>query len=229
MSFFSFARLASLAVLTTSVCLPQLSSAASAKRDGAVSSAELKFREEIGMASYQSVGYADVNGARINFSQFQAMLHKAAGYTVEKRDNAPASAVLKLEAIRVAAPVPKLKAKNSKANHDTLTYEVTVRGELGMETQSLSLPAGTQPRIVDMGSGLLEVAPARSVGEPSAFSFYLNKSAAPVLMHSAKVVASAEKPVQVLYLVCGSAVTYYSPRPAQLPRCNSSTVASRQP
>jgi hypothetical protein len=220
MRFSSFAKLAALAMLTTSVCTPQFAGANPAK----LSSAERKFREEIGLASYQSVAYADVNGARIDFSQFQAMLHKAAGYTVEKRDSAQASAVLKLESMKVAAPMPRPSSASSM-----LTYEVTVRGELGMATQSFALPAGTPPRIVDVGGASLEIAPARSVTEPTAISFYLNKSAAPMLTHTARVVAAAEKPVQVFYLVCGSAVTYYSPRPAKLPRCNSSTVAARQP
>ncbi|MCE3263957.1 MAG: hypothetical protein K0R43_3036 [Pseudoduganella sp.] len=127
------------------------------------------------------------------------------------------------EAIKVSAP-------NSGIKHGgALTYEVTVKGELGMETQLLSVPAGTPPRIVDIGQGLLEIAPARSAAEPSAISFYLSKTAAPILTHSTRIVASAEKPVQVLYLVCGSAVTYYSPRPAQLPKCNSTALAARQP
>lgn len=116
-----------------------------------------------------------------------------------------------------------------KPRSQALTFEVTLVDELGVETQTLSLPAGNPPRIMDMVGGFLEIAPAKSASAPSALSFYLTSRGTPVVAHSANIVASGGKPIQVAYLVCGAAVTYYSPRPAKLPKCVSSGMAARQP
>lgn len=129
------------------------------------------------------------------------------------------------KSVKPASPTPAAVAKSKSAP----TYEVTLIDAFGTETQSLSVPAGTPMRVVDMVGGYVEIAPAKSASAPSALSFYANVRGMPALLHSAKIVASPEKPVQVAYLLCGAAVTYYSPRPAKLPKCDASTVTASQP
>ncbi|MYN05545.1 hypothetical protein GTP41_25970 [Pseudoduganella sp. DS3] len=60
----------------------QLASAA------AVSSAELQFREQIGLVDYQSVEYRDTKGAAISFAQFEKKL-AGSGFSMQKRKVRP--------------------------------------------------------------------------------------------------------------------------------------------
>lgn len=112
---------------------------------------------------------------------------------------------------------------------DKLTYEVTLVDSVRSETQSLSLPAGGSPKILDMAGGFLEIAPPRSASGASGVSLYLNVGGKPVMLHNAQIVAAPEKPIQVAYLVCGAAVTYYSPRPAKMPKCASAAAGRGMP
>ncbi len=72
-----------------------------------VSSAELKFRDQMGLGNYQSVEYRDLGGAQIDFEQFQK-LRPGQAFTLEKkREGDRASAVVKLIGASVNSPALK--------------------------------------------------------------------------------------------------------------------------
>lgn len=74
-----------------------------------ISSAEIKFREQMALADYQSVEYRDEKGAPLTFEQFQELLPNF-GFRMEKKKNGEsASAVVKLQSRQAKMVMPKFK------------------------------------------------------------------------------------------------------------------------
>lgn len=106
----------------------------------------------------------------------------------------------------------------------TTTYEITLRNEVGQETQIVTLPSGGAARELTMAGGVLTVTPPAAEGEPSMIRlFSAGTAAAP--RHTARHGAPPEGIVRVAYTVCGSALVYQSPTPADVMSC--ADVAAR--
>lgn len=102
-------KLAAVLALACSTVAPQIANATP------VSNAERKFREQMGLADYQSVEYRDTKGAVISFAQFEKKL-AGAGFSMDKKKNGEqALAVLKLESAKSSAPIPKSKLAKGAA------------------------------------------------------------------------------------------------------------------
>lgn len=74
-----------------------------------ISSAELKFREQMALVDYQSVEYRDEKGAPLTFEQFQAMLPNSGFRMEKKKSGESASAVVKLQSRQAKMVMPKFK------------------------------------------------------------------------------------------------------------------------
>lgn len=105
----TYLKFVAVLALACSTVVSQLASAA------AVSSAELQFREQIGLVDYQSVEYRDTKGAAISFAQFEKKL-AGSGFSMQKRKvGESAVAVLTLESAKSITPIPKSKLAKGAA------------------------------------------------------------------------------------------------------------------
>lgn len=100
----------------------------------------------------------------------------------------------------------------------TTTYEIMLRNETGQETHALTLSSGGAARELTMAGGVLTVTPPATEGEPSVIRlFSAGTAAAP--RHTARHGAPPEGIVRVAYTVCGNALVYQSPTPAEVMSC----------
>lgn len=128
----TMSRLAIAMLLMTSVCAPQFAGASAV-----VSSAELKFREQMALVDYQKVEYRDEKGAVISYEEFAKKLPSMAFGMEKMKKGDQGSAVVKLEA-KTAKPMnlPKFKLKPGeefpafklRASDDSLIDNAALKG-----------------------------------------------------------------------------------------------------
>jgi hypothetical protein len=102
------------------------------------------------------------------------------------------------------------------------TYEITVRNEAGTETRTVQLPPGGAAQQLKMTGTTVELTPASGDNAWTLVKLYTSRDGKPVLSHTARI--GAQQPVRIAYTVCGTAVTYYSPKPEALPDCTNSDI-----
>jgi hypothetical protein len=101
----------------------------------------------------------------------------------------------------------------------SVTYNIAVQNESGVDKQTVAVPVGGAVRELKMVGGVVQINPPAMAGGRSVIKFFSGSGATPVLMHTATITSSPEKPIQIAYTLCGQLLRYQSPAPDKLERC----------
>jgi hypothetical protein len=101
----------------------------------------------------------------------------------------------------------------------SVTYNIALQNEYGVERQTVTLPVGGALYRLNMAGGVVEIDPPGPGDERSLVKLFTDNAAAPVLLHTTHIETSAEKPLEIAYTMCGRQVRFQSPTPEKLEKC----------
>ena len=100
-----------------------------------------------------------------------------------------------------------------------MTYNIAVQNEFGVDKQTVAAPIGGETRELKLAGGVVQITPPATVDGSSVIKFFVANSAKPVLMHTANITSSSEKPLEIAYTLCGQSLRFQSPAPEKLEKC----------
>jgi len=115
----------------------------------------------------------------------------------------------------------KAELTNSNAS---VTYNIAVQNEYGVEKRTVTLPMGGGPHELKMTRGVVQILPPSPSNNLSVIKFFKDSAANHVPIHTASINDSSGKPLQIAYTMCGQTLRFQSPAPEKLEKCP--TVAS---
>lgn len=106
----------------------------------------------------------------------------------------------------------------------SMTYNIALQNEFGVDKQTVTVPISGETRELKMVGGVVQISPPSTAGGQSVIKFSTDHGAEALLMHTANITSSSEKPLEIAYTICGKTLRFQSPAPAKLEKCP--TVAS---